>query len=164
MKEIAKDTFVVIEYRVRLKDGTYVKGEVEPVSMNFVVGYDQVMHSLERRLLGMKEGEEAEFEIPCEEAFGPYRHELVKFRSYEEFPEGRNLEQGRWVVAKDSRTKASYGYYVKEKRADGVVLDFNHPLAGQSLIYWVKVVKVRPAFRDELEYLRPCEFGGSGSS
>lgn len=159
MKRITKDAFVVLEYRVCLKNGTCIKGDGEPESMNFIAGYGQVLNSLERRLMGMKEGDEAEFEIPCEEAFGPYRQELVKFRSFDEFPEGRNLEEKRWVVAKDPRTKASYSYYVREKRADGVILDFNHPLAGQSLIYWVRVVKVRPAFREELEYLRPCEFG-----
>lgn len=156
--EISKDCFVIIEYRVRLEDGSYVKGEKRPASMNFIVGYNQVLPALERRLFGMQEGEEAEFEVPYEEAFGPYREDLVRFKSFDEFPQGRTLEVGRWVVAKNPSTKSSYGYFVREKTHQGVMLDFNHPLAGHNLFYWVKIIKVRFASHEELEYLRPCEF------
>jgi FKBP-type peptidyl-prolyl cis-trans isomerase SlyD len=157
--EIVKDHFVVIEYTVRLEDGSYTKGENGPVSLNFVVGYDQVLPALEQRLLGLREGVEVDFVIPAREAFGEHDPGQVRTKTFTEFPEGVRLPMGKWVVATDSQTRSQYTYFVKEKTNEAVVLDFNHPLAGKDLYYHVKVVKVRPAHQEELEYLRPCEFG-----
>jgi len=53
---------------------------------------------------------------------------------------------------------------VLEKKSDRIVLDYNHPLAGKTLSYQVKVEEVREADREELEILRPCEFGEPGFS
>ncbi|MEM5789635.1 MAG: FKBP-type peptidyl-prolyl cis-trans isomerase, partial [Syntrophobacteraceae bacterium] len=62
--EIAKDCSVVIEYDLRLEDGTFIKGETGPVSMNFVVGYCQVLPGLESRLLGLSEGTQSDIVVP----------------------------------------------------------------------------------------------------
>lgn len=156
---IAKDAFVIIEYQVRLEDGTFVKGERGPVSMNFVVGYEQVLPGLERRLIGASEGAEMEFVIPAREAFGDHDPTQVHVRPLNEFPEGMNLRVGHWMVATNEETGAQYGYYVKDRTHDSVTLDFNHPLAGKDLHYRLKVVRVRPATLEELIYLRPCEHG-----
>ena len=155
--EVGKDTFVIIDYRIRLNDGSYVKGENGPVSLNFIVGYDQVLPALERRLLGFREGAVVEFVIPASEAFGEYDASQVHTRSFVEFPEGLVLEVGKWVIATNEQTQAQYGYYVKGKTEGTVTLDFNHPLAGKDLHYQIKVISVRPALKEELEYLRPCE-------
>lgn len=155
--EITKDIFVIIEYTVRLADGSYVKGENGPASLNFIVDYNQVLPALERRLLGLREGDQVKFIIPAKEAFGEHDPNQVRERSFADFTDGRHLRVGRWVVATHPQTQAQYSYYVKDKSATGVTLDFNHPLAGKDLYYEVKIVKTRPALAEELEYLRPCE-------
>jgi FKBP-type peptidyl-prolyl cis-trans isomerase SlyD len=160
--EIAKDTFAVIEYDVRLDDGSFIKGESEPASMNFVAGYCQVLPALERELTGMSEGDLSEFVIPAGEAFGDYDPSEVRTRTFEEFPAGRSLEPGKWALATNPETRAQYGYFVREKTDSRVVVDFNHPLAGKDLHYRVKVIHVRPALPEELEHLRPCEHGQDG--
>lgn len=161
--EISKDSVVTIEYTVQLEDGSYIKGSLEsPASMNFTVGYDQILPALEANLYGLREGEEVSFTIRASEAFGPYKKELLKRRDFEEFPEGRNLVPGKWVVATNPETKAQYAYRVVEKTDRDVLLDFNHPLAGKDLFYKVKIIKVRSATQEELSFLRPCEFGKSG--
>ena len=157
--EIGKDTFVILEYMLRLDDGTYVKGSPDggPASLNFVVGYDHILPALEYRLLGVSEGAKLDLVIPPEEAFGAYQLQLVEHRSLAEFPRGRDLEAGKWVMATNDTTNARYSYFVKEKSEDTVTLDFNHPLAGKTLHYAIHVVKVRPASAEELAYLRPCQ-------
>jgi FKBP-type peptidyl-prolyl cis-trans isomerase SlyD len=157
--EIGKDTFVILEYTVRLDDGTYIKGDREngPASLNFVVGYDQLLPALEHHLLGAAEGTQTDLVIPPEEAFGEVQAHLVEYRPFHEYPQGKDLVVGKWVVAVNEATKAQYSYFVKEKTEDAVVLDFNHPLAGKALYYSIKVVKVRPASAEELAYLRPCQ-------
>ncbi len=156
-KEVLKDRFVVLEYTVTLEDGTVVLGGAQPAAMNFTVGYGQILPALEARLLGHTEGETLRFVIPAEEAFGAYEPRQVKRRSFDEFPQGRTLQPGKWVVASNDRTGAQYAYYVRSKDAESVVLDFNHPLAGKDLHYHVKIVKVRDLFPEELTELRPCK-------
>ncbi len=155
--EVGKDMFVIIEYRVQLDDGSYVKGENGPVSLNFIVGYEQVLPALEKNLLGLSEGANVRFVIPASQAFGERDASQVYTRTFDEFPEGRALTRGKWIVATNEETRAQYGYYVMEKTEATITLDFNHPLAGKDLIYEVKVAAVRPALKEELEYLRPCE-------
>uniref|UniRef100_A0A832E933 Peptidyl-prolyl cis-trans isomerase n=1 Tax=Desulfacinum infernum TaxID=35837 RepID=A0A832E933_9BACT len=154
--EVLKDRFVVLEYTVTLEDGTVVLGGAQPAALNFAVGYGQILPALEARLLGHTEGETLRFVIPAEEAFGSYEPRQVRRRSFEEFPQGRTLQPGKWVVASNDRTGAQYTYYVQSKDEDGVVLDFNHPLAGKDLHYRVTIVKVRDLFPEELVELRPC--------
>ncbi|MDY0040085.1 MAG: peptidylprolyl isomerase [Desulforhabdus sp.] len=155
--QVAKDMAVIVEYTVRLEDGSFVKGENGPVSLNFIVDYNEILPSLERRLLGLKEGEQASFVIPAQEAFGEYDSFQVRTRSFDDFPEGRSLAVGKWVVATNPETQAQYSYYVKEKKEETIILDFNHPLAGKDLYYDVKIIRIRPASIEEIKDLRPCE-------
>lgn len=161
--KIAKDVFAVIEYDLRLEDGSYVKGENGLASMNFIAGYGEILPSLEQRLLGLQEGSEAEFTIPAKEAFGERDQSQVKTMSFTDFPAGVQLEAGKWAVATNEETKTQYGYFVREKTSSTITIDYNHPLAGKDLLYRVRVVHVRPALKEELEHLRPCEHGNAPS-
>ncbi|MCE5336345.1 MAG: FKBP-type peptidyl-prolyl cis-trans isomerase [Desulfobacteraceae bacterium] len=157
--EISKDRFVIVEYDLRLEDGSYVKGGNGPVSMNFVAGYAQVLPALEKQLLGAAEGAELEFVIPAGDAFGNHEEKLVRTMTFEDFPAGRKLEIGKWAVARNEDTQAQYSYLVLEKTDSSIKLDYNHPLAGKNLHYRIKVVHVREALKEELEEIRPCEHG-----
>jgi FKBP-type peptidyl-prolyl cis-trans isomerase SlyD len=156
---IAQDTFVIIEYSLRLGDGSFVRGESSPASMNFITGYAQVLPALEKELIGLEQGELKEITIPARDAFGHHDPGLVRTTPLSEFPEGRDLEPGRWALARNEATGAQYSYFVREKTDSTVTIDYNHPLAGKDLHYSVKVVLVRPAIAEELEFLRPCEHG-----
>lgn len=160
--QIAKDTFVVIEYSVCLDDGSFVKGGNTPASLNFIVGYGQLLPALENGLIGLEQGARKELMIPAAEGFGERDQSLVRTMTFSEFPRGRDLVPGRWAIAKNESTGAQYSYFVCDKTDSTVTLDFNHPLAGKDLYYTVKVVLVRPALAEELEFLRPCEHGIMG--
>ncbi|MGO8942301.1 MAG: FKBP-type peptidyl-prolyl cis-trans isomerase [Syntrophobacteraceae bacterium] len=157
--QIVKDSFVVIEYSLRLDDGSLVKGENTPASMNFIVGYGQILAALEKGLIGLEQGAQTELTISASDGFGEYDESLVHTMDLCEFPPGRDLEPGRWAVAKNKATGAQYSYLIKEKTDSTITLDYNHPLAGKDLYYLVNVVLVRPAQAEELEFLRPCEHG-----
>ena len=156
-----ENSYVSIKYTVRLDSGEIVKGDPNEgfSHMEFVTGYNQVLPALERRLIDRSQGDEVEILLTPEEAFGPHDLNLIQEKTFEEFPEGRNLEEGRWVRASNPQHLVTFGYLVLEKKADRVILDYNHPLAGKTLNYQVQVEEVREATREELEILRPCEFG-----
>jgi len=152
-------TFVKIRYRLRSGEGVYIKGDPGEgyAYLDFFSGYNQVMPALERRLLGRGAGETAEIRLSPEEAFGPYLPDQVRERRFEEFPEGKELQEGKWVLARDERTGTAYGYFVRKKEPDRVLLDYNHPLAGKELIYELEILEVRPTTPEERALLRPCE-------
>ncbi len=157
--KITHNAFVIVEYSVRLADGSFVKGENAPASLNFITGYSQVLPALEHRLLGKSAGDAGDFVIPASHAFGERDPKQVHRRTFSDFPEGRDLEVGKWVIARNEATQAQYSYRVLAKTDEWVDLDFNHPLAGQDLHYHVTVKHVRAATQEELAYLRPCEVG-----
>jgi FKBP-type peptidyl-prolyl cis-trans isomerase SlyD len=161
-----ENSHVIIKYTVKLENGEIVKGDPEEglAHMEFVTGYNQVIPGLERRLIGTSSGDKGEIHVPPEEGFGPYDPSLVQEKTFAEFPEGKNLEEGRWTRATNPEHRVTFGYLVLEKKPDSVILDYNHPLAGKTLIYQVSVEDVREANREELEILRPCEFGALGSA
>jgi FKBP-type peptidyl-prolyl cis-trans isomerase SlyD len=161
--QIAKDAFVVIEYSLRLDDGSLVKGENTPASMNFIVGYGQILEALEKGLIGLEQGAQKELMIAARDGFGEHDESLVRTMALSEFPPGRSLEPGRWAIAKNKETGAQYSYLIREKTDSTITLDYNHPLAGKDLYYHVNVVLVRPALAEELEFLCPCEYGEASS-
>jgi FKBP-type peptidyl-prolyl cis-trans isomerase SlyD len=76
--QIAKDSFVVIEYSLRLDDGSLVKGESTPASMNFIVGYGQILAALEKGLIGLEQGAQKELMIAARDGFGEHDESLVR--------------------------------------------------------------------------------------
>jgi len=158
-----KNSFVKIRYRLRTAKGEYVRGAPGEgkALLEVYTGYRQLLPGLERRLVGLTQGEKAEIRIPPEDAFGPVREDLVKEKRYEDFPQGRALEEGRWVEARDEKTRTAYGYFVRKKASDRIVLDYNHPLAGEELVYDLELVEVRPASEEERILLRPCAAEGN---
>ena len=161
----SENSYVILKYTVRLENGEIVKGDPKQglAHMEFVTGYNQVIPGLEKGLVGLSEGDEAEITVNPDEGFGQYDPSLIQEKTFEKFPEGKNLEEGRWALATNPQHRVTFGYLVLEKKPDSIVLDYNHPLAGKALVYQVKVEKVREANREELEILRPCEFGEAGT-
>ena len=153
-------TYVRIRYTVGLETGEILKGDPEEglEYLDFITGFEQVLPGLETRLIGFKSGDEVALRIPPEEAFGPYDSSLVRQKTFSEFPEGKTLEPGKWVLAENPHHKITCGYFVKEKSADTITLDYNHPFAGKTLIYRVEIIETRPASQEELQVLKPCDF------
>lgn len=154
-----KGTYVKIRYCLKTADGEYIKGDPREglAVLEIFTGYNQLIPGLEKRLVGKRAGDRMQPRLGPDEAFGPYRPERVKEKGYDEFPEGRQLDEGRWAVARDEKTGTAYGYFVKKKEEDRIVLDYNHPLAGKELIYDLEIVEARPATEEEQGLLRPCE-------
>ena len=159
-------SYVRIRYTVSLESGEIIKGDPADSLeyMDFVTGFNQVLPGLERRVIGLKKGDEVTIEIPPEEAFGPYDPSLVQEKSLAEFPQGESLEVGKWVLATNVQHKIKSGYLVREKDSHSITLDYNHPFAGKTLVYDAAVVEVRAATQDELALIKPCDFEPGGKN
>ncbi len=157
-----KGSRVKICYTLSTEEGDIIKGDPREgrAVLELFTGYDQVLPALESTLIGRKQGDKARVVIPPQDAFGLYEARLVKVKTYEEVPQGRDLVEGKWVMARDEKTKAAYSYFVKKKTDDYIVLDYNHPLAGKTLIYDLEIIEVRESTPEERSLLRPCEVSG----
>lgn len=155
---IHRDCFVKLAYRLQLASGEYIRGSAEqPEILTYVAGYKELLPSLENRLLGLKPGDERQFVIPAMEAFGLRDPWLVQEFSRKRFPAQAELKPGMAIVPYPCAVEVDYPYRVVEVKGEMVVLDQNHPLAGEDLHYAVEILEVRPALPEELEPLKTCE-------
>ena len=159
MSVISHDKFVCLEYRLKLKNGDYIRGSAEnPEQLVFIAGYNELLPGLERRLWGLSEEQgQVEFMVPSQEAFGSYDPDNVQVWSKNRFPPEMDLKVGQKFLPTILPFPPEYPLSIKEVREDSVVLDLNHPLADQDLYYEVKVVEVRDATPEELSPLKQCQ-------
>jgi peptidylprolyl isomerase len=132
---------VRVHYKGTLVDGTVFDTSVDRDPMEFAVGAGQVIPGFERAVVGVEPGATVTVTIQPEDAYGPHIPELSQTVSVEDFgtepyvggvvtlvsPEGDELP-GRIVAIED----------------DVVTLDFNHPLAGEALVFEIELVAVEP--------------------
>jgi FKBP-type peptidyl-prolyl cis-trans isomerase SlyD len=151
MSVIAQDRYVRLEYSLRLDSGERLRGtETTMETLTFVGGCSEVLPGLERRLWGLREQDYVEFVVPAAEAFGLYDPEFVQEWSRKVFPPEMELRPGQKVLPANLPFEPEYPLTIKEVKGNLVILDLNHPLAGQDLYYTVRVLEVRPATPEEL--------------
>jgi peptidylprolyl isomerase len=89
----------------------------------------------------MEVGETKKFTIKAEDAYGVYNEAFVQRIPKSQVPEDVTLEEGMPVLVGESEEDAVQ-FFVKEISDTEVVLDCNHPLAGEDLTFEVEVVEV----------------------
>jgi len=132
---------VKVMYRGTLPDGEEFDSNHGGEPLEFRVGEGQVIDGFEKAVLGMTAGEEKTFTLPPEEAYGAHDADLVMRTQKSALP-ADGLFQGVGVRIKLQDGRTAEGY-VTDIGEDEVTLDFNHPLAGKTLTFAIKVVDVR---------------------
>ncbi len=106
----------------------------EPVLM--ILGKNQLIKGFEEALAGMKEGEEKEVEIPPEKAYGERREDLIRIVPLQAF-KNSNIHPTPGMILELEGAPAK----VQSVSSGRVRVDFNHELAGKTLIFKIKLVK-----------------------
>jgi FKBP-type peptidyl-prolyl cis-trans isomerase 2 len=137
---IQKGKKVSLEYTVFLEDGTQIDTNIGEEPLMFVLGSNQIFPALENELLGLKIGDSKKITLPPEHAYGPVVPEAFREVALEAIP-----QEFRFVGAVLGVQDPAGGVFpirVHEVNQEKVMLDFNHPLAGKTLQFEVKVVGV----------------------
>jgi FKBP-type peptidyl-prolyl cis-trans isomerase 2 len=151
-ERISEGARVELAYRLLDQDGNVVESSEEAGPMEFIVGSGDVFPALEQALIGLSEGDERAVQLEPEEAFGEVDLEAVFAVPLDALPEGTVPSVGDVVPIMlepeegedpDGEGAEEYEALVREVNADGVVLDTNHPLAGHTLTFEIKVLRVR---------------------
>jgi len=136
-----------IEYTVKNSKGEVVDSNKGQAPLEFIAGKGQIIPGLEKEIEKMEVGEEKTITVPAKEAYGEYNPEMVEELPREQF-QGIELQKGMTLYGQtpDGQTIA---VIVKDFDDKKVVIDYNHPLAGEDLTFDVKVVSKREATPEE---------------
>ncbi|MFZ2487624.1 MAG: peptidylprolyl isomerase [Anaerolineae bacterium] len=147
-----QDGMVVdIDYVLRSAAGEIIDQSEAGDPLKLLQGAGQIIAGLERELYGMAVGEEKDVIVEAVDGYGEIDPEGLQFFPAGAFPEGMELNVGMALQAHDEAGH-QYTVYVDEIREDGVMLDFNHPLAGETLYFHVRIAGIRPATEEELDH------------
>ena len=140
---IGPATRVSLHFSLRLQSGDVVDSNFDGNPASFTVGDGNLLPGFERRLFGLKAGEQGEFLVPPEDAFGQPNPANVQRFARSQFV-GTELAEGLIISFADAQ-KAELPGVIKAFDDDEVTVDFNHPLAGMSLLFNVHIVDVQAA-------------------
>lgn len=131
---------VSLEYTLTLKDLGAIDNNVGGEPMVFVYGSKQVIPGLEKGVAGLKAGDVKKLEIAPEDAYGPIYQEAITTAKASQFP--ADLLQIDAIFETQGQDGQTYRGKVISIEGEEVKVDFNHPLAGQTLYFDIKVLSV----------------------
>lgn len=147
--QIAEGTEVTLNFAIMLEDGGTVDSNFETQPATFVMGDGNLLAGFEDVLVGLKIGDEQTFTIAPENAFGQPNPNNVQSFKKDQFGDDVALEPGLMLSFADANNAELPGV-VKSILENEVIVDFNHPLAGETLTFKVKIVDVKPAQATEV--------------
>ena len=148
MTIIHPGSFLTLHYRLAGPDGTDVINTFAEKPATLSLGAGQLAPAMEARLIGLTEGARQTFELAAGEAFGERNPELVQWVGRKLLNElgdpDERYHAGDVVQFPTPDGMGQYAGAVQQVKADGtaVQFDFNHPLAGQAVVFEVHVIGV----------------------
>ena len=141
---------VTLGYELRDAQGQLLEDEGAQIAY-LHGGFGEIFPKVEEALAGKEVGAQVSLTLEPEDAFGEYDADLLRVEPRERFP--RELEVGmRFEGVPGEREDEALIYTVTDVTPEAVVVDANHPLAGERLWFHGSVVDVRPATGDEIEH------------
>ncbi|MDR1258388.1 MAG: FKBP-type peptidyl-prolyl cis-trans isomerase [Tannerellaceae bacterium] len=158
--KITANKFVSVIYDLNVGEGDdreLMEQATPDAPMNFVFGTGSMLPAFEDELKGRKAGDTFKFTLPPTDAYGEYNEEYLMelpknvFEVDGEF-DSDMVREGNTVPMIDSDGNRLNGSVMVVKE-DTVMLDFNHPLAGETLHFSGRVIDVHEPTEEDLESL-----------
>lgn len=146
--KIEKDTVPTVQYRLADAQGRLINDPREPM-VYLHGGYDNTFPKLEAALDGKQPGDQVAVTLAPADAFGERDEALARTIPKSEFPPGIKVGGQMDGTTDDGQP---HTFWVVKVKGDKVLLDGNHPLAGQTVRFQLKVLSVRAATPEEIEH------------
>lgn len=146
-KVIGAHSQVTLHFALQLVSGEVVDSNFDRSAVSFTVGDGNLLPAFEAKLMGLMPDAEHVFEIPACDAFGEPNADNIHKMQRHQFNETMALSQGMMVKFADGakNDQAQLTGVVSEMDGDYVTVDFNHPLAGHTIIFHIKIIDVSNA-------------------
>ncbi len=139
--EVKKGSKIKIHYTGKLDSGQVFDSSEGREPLEFEAGSGKVIKGFDAAVLGMKKGEEKEVKLTPEDAYGPRNEELKQKIPRDKINIPGEIKPGM-TLAVTSPDGQQFPVRVADVDGDDIVVDLNHPLAGQNLNFSIKVVDV----------------------
>lgn len=149
---VADGVVVSLDYELQLENGELIDSSAEGQPLQYLHGQHQIISGLENALYGMAVGGEQQVEVSPAEGYGEHKPEQVQNIPNSVFPEGMKFTKGDRLQLRDSQSGQVFETEVVDVLPTSVVLDFNHPLAGKTLYFQVRIAGLREATAEELAH------------
>jgi len=135
------------------QDGSEVLTEsaTEEQPLTFLFGVGQMLPKFEENLSTLSTGDSYDFHLTASEGYGDYDEEAVANLPLEMFKESGTPQIGDSLPLQDNHGNRFQGQVVSVAE-DSVIVDLNHPMAGQELHFKGNILNVRPATAEELSH------------
>lgn len=150
-ESIADGKVVKIHYTLTLTDGREVDSSRGGDPLTYLHGSQSIVPGLEAGLAGKTSGDSLEVDVSADDGYGQVDPEGRREVPRSSFPDDLELEVGMELAAQDDEGHVM-PLVVKEIGADAVLIDMNHPLAGEALHFAVEVMEIRDATAEELAH------------
>ena len=132
---------VTLHFSLVLEDGHIIDSNFESEPATFSVGDGNLLPGFESTLIGLVNGDEREFTIPPEQAFGQHNPQNVQAVERGNFDQ-EELELGAMFSFQNG--DGELPGVIVDVDENEVMIDFNHPLAGKNIIFQVKIIDIAP--------------------
>ena len=136
---VKKGARVTIVYKGTFDDGTVFDRSKK--ALEFEIGAGKFLESFEKALIGMKKGEEKEIRLLPSKAFGEFDSKLIRIIPRDQISIDKKLCIGLFLPMRKPNGKKVLARIIKISE-DNITLDSNHPLAGITLNYKIKVLDI----------------------
>ncbi|MFT4023937.1 MAG: peptidylprolyl isomerase [Flavihumibacter sp.] len=143
MEQVKAGDTVKVHYHGRLTDGTTFDSSEGRDPLEFEVGSGMVIAGFDNGVLGMSVGDKRKVDIPVEEAYGPKNPEMIIEFPKDQVPEGMPLEKGMRLNLNNTQGQV-VPVVITDVLEDVILLDANHPLAGEDLVFDIELVGITP--------------------
>ena len=150
--EVADNIVVSLDYVLNLENGEEIDRSDTGEPLQFLQGHGQIVPGLEQAIYGMRVGDRKKVIVAPADGYGEYDPDDFETTPRDLFPPDVKLEKGKGIYLRDSESGEVYEAFVSEIHSDNIVLDFNHPLAGEKLFFSVKISGLREATTEELNH------------
>jgi FKBP-type peptidyl-prolyl cis-trans isomerase SlyD len=149
--KIAKGKVVDLDYALHFGDGGIVDRSEPGEPLTYLHGEGEIVPGLEKALEGLDQGDARQVVVAPAQGYGEHDPSGVQKVPRGAFPPGFDPKVGMELTAQD-QSGDEVPFVIRGVAGDEITIDLNHPLAGKTLHFDVKVVAVREATSEELEH------------
>lgn len=145
MPRVSAGAFLTLHYRLATLEGEDIISTFKESPATLQMGSGQLAPQLEQALIGLAEGSHTTQELSPEQAFGPRNPDLVQRVSIATLKENSSISENYTVGDLVEFNAPKGGRFAGVLRAideQGATFDFNHPLAGQTLVFETKIIGI----------------------